>query len=401
MVWKRFYRLTLYIILLIKSGCFLTAVFFVVKMTKEQIISKLKTIKYPGFNRDIISFGMIKEIIVEKDKVGIYLNISSQNDEKKQIVTKEIKELLSTHFNNVEINISNEQSPPIQSAVKDTNQALNNIKNIIAVASGKGGVGKSTVAVNVASALAKMGKKVGLLDLDIYGPSLPIALKIDEQPKMTENKKLIPIEKFGMKVMSFGFISGNKSPVIWRGPLVSRMTEQFFMDVEWGALDVLILDLPPGTGDIQLTLTQKIKITGAIIVTTPQDIALADVRKGADMFKKVNTPVIGVVENMSGLILNGSTNAPDSKITIDDQNIEIKSNGSFKLNIDIFDKGGGEKESKRLGVPLLARIPLSKQIMLATDCGEPLVMQETVENIGNLYMNLAKELDLIISNKSM
>ena len=370
-------------------------------MTKEQIISKLKTIKYPGFNRDIISFGMIKEIIVEKDKVGIYLNISSQNDEKKQIVTKEIKELLSTHFNNVEINISNEQSPPIQSAVKDTNQALNNIKNIIAVASGKGGVGKSTVAVNVASALAKMGKKVGLLDLDIYGPSLPIALKIDEQPKMTENKKLIPIEKFGMKVMSFGFISGNKSPVIWRGPLVSRMTEQFFMDVEWGALDVLILDLPPGTGDIQLTLTQKIKITGAIIVTTPQDIALADVRKGADMFKKVNTPVIGVVENMSGLILNGSTNAPDSKITIDDQNIEIKSNGSFKLNIDIFDKGGGEKESKRLGVPLLARIPLSKQIMLATDCGEPLVMQETVENIGNLYMNLAKELDLIISNKSM
>ena len=158
-------------------------------------------------------------------------------------------------------------------------------------------MGKSTVASNVACGLSAKGFKVGLLDLDIYGPSLPITLGINKQPEMTDRKSLVPIEKFGMKVMSFGFISGNDTPVIWRGPLVSRMTEQFFKDVEWGELDYLILDLPPGTGDIQLTLTQKLRMSGAIIVTTPQDIALSDVRKGADMFKKVKTPILGVIEN--------------------------------------------------------------------------------------------------------
>ena len=243
-----------------------------------------------------------------KDNVEIFLNISSQNEEKKQLITKAIESLISPKVKSLKINLSEDKSPPIQTQNQNIAKSLDNIKNIIAIASGKGGVGKSTIAVNLACALAKNKFKVGLLDLDIYGPSLPIALDLFEQPKMTPEKKLIPLEKYGMQVMSFGFISGNKTPVIWRGPLVSRMTEQFFMDVEWGSLDFLILDLPPGTGDIQLTLTQKIKMTGAIIVTTPQDIALSDVRKGADMFKKVNTPVLGVVENMSGLFLSGNTN---------------------------------------------------------------------------------------------
>ena len=368
-----------------------------IQMNKEQITNQLKTIKYPGFNRDIISFGMVKDIIVNDKEVVINLNISSQNNDKKQIVIDSIKNLLDAHFNDVKINISNDQSPPIQTSAQNSPVALNNIKNIVAIASGKGGVGKSTVAVNLACALSKKGKKVGLLDLDIYGPSLPIALNLSEQPNMTQNKKLIPLEKFGMQVMSFGFISGNDSPVIWRGPLVSRMTEQFFMDVEWGDLDIMILDLPPGTGDIQLTLTQKMKITGAVIVTTPQDIALADVRKGADMFQKVNTPVLGVVENMSGLILDGSTNILDSKIAINGQDIEIQPDGSFKLNIDVFNKGGGAKESERLGVPLLAKIPLSKDVMIATDSGAPIVMQETLTDIGKIYCDLAEKLDIIIS----
>jgi len=330
-------------------------------MDKNQILELLKTIKYPGFNRDIVSFGMVKDIEVKEEGVQIYLNISSQNEEKKQHIIKAIKDLLSLKVENLKIKLSKDKTSPIQTQNLNVAKGLSNIKNIIAVASGKGGVGKSTIAVNLACALAKNKFKTGLLDLDIYGPSLPIALGLFDQPKMTQSKKLIPLDKYGLQVMSFGFISGNKSPVIWRGPLVSRMTEQFFMDVEWGELDILILDLPPGTGDIQLTLTQKIKMTGAIIVTTPQDIALSDVRKGADMFRKVNTPVLGVIENMSGLKLSGKTTNPDSKILIENKEIEIDNNGNFDLYVDIFKKDGGRKESERLGVPLLGKIPLSKK----------------------------------------
>ena len=200
-------------------------------MNNNQILELLKTIKYPGFNRDIVSFGMVKDIMVNKDNVEIFLNISSQNEEKKQLITKAIESLVLPKVKSLKINLSEDKSPPIQTQNQSIAKSLDNIKNIIAIASGKGGVGKSTIAVNLACALAKNKFKVGLLDLDIYGPSLPIALDLFKQPRMTPEKKLIPLEKYGMQVMSFGFISGNKTPVIWRGPLVSRMTEQFFMDV--------------------------------------------------------------------------------------------------------------------------------------------------------------------------
>ena len=367
-------------------------------MNKNQILELLKTIKYPGFNRDIVSFGMVKDVIINEENVEIFLNISSQNEEKKQLIEKAIKEILLPNVKSLKINIGEDKSPPIQTQNQNIAKNLDNIKNIIAIASGKGGVGKSTIAVNLACALAKNKLKVGLLDLDIYGPSLPIALNLFEQPKMTQDKKLIPLEKYGMKVMSFGFISGNETPVIWRGPLVSRMTEQFFMDVEWGDLDLLILDLPPGTGDIQLTLTQKIKMTGAIIVTTPQDIALSDVRKGADMFKKVNTPVLGVIENMSGLILSGNTNNPDSIIQINNEELEIDGNGYFTLNIDLFKKNGGQKESERLGVPLLGKIPLSKEIMDATDSGTPIPASESDSSTAKIYFSLADQVSKMIKS---
>ena len=368
-------------------------------MTEKQILELLKTIKYPGFNRDIVSFGMVKEIKTIEDKIQIFLNISSQNEEKKRQIISAVKKLLFSKVENLEIKLIEDKVPPVQTQNQNDIKKLDNVKNIIAVASGKGGVGKSTVAVNLACALAKKTLKIGLLDLDIYGPSLPIALGLYDQPKMTQDKKLIPLKKYDMEVMSFGFISGNKSPVIWRGPLVSRMTEQFFMDVDWGDLDILILDLPPGTGDIQLTLTQKIKITGAIIVTTPQDIALSDVRKGADMFKKVNTPVLGVIENMSGLILSGNTTDPNSKIKIENQELEIDKNGNFHLNIDIFKKDGGQKESERLGVPLLSKIPLSKDIMDATDSGIPIVKSNPNNNSGKIYFNLADQVLKMIKSK--
>ncbi|MBT3501479.1 MAG: Mrp/NBP35 family ATP-binding protein [Candidatus Marinimicrobia bacterium] len=363
-------------------------------MKKENVLELLKSINYPGFSRDIVSFGMIKDINIDGDSVTVQMNITSQNEEKKQEVINSVEQALSEHFKTVTVEISGDapqQAPPIEPQ-QQAPPMLENVNHIIAIASGKGGVGKSTVAVNLACAMAQQGKKVGLLDLDIYGPSLPIVLGLNEQPEMTQDKKLVPLEKYGMKVMSFGFISGNETPVIWRGPLVARMTEQFFRDVKWGDLDVMILDLPPGTGDIQLTLTQKLQISGAVIVTTPQDIALADVRKGADMFKKVNTPVLGVIENMSGLVLDGSVDGDTSSITINGETADVDASGKFTVKLDIFKTGGGEKESERLGVPLLGKVPISIDIMTSTDEGMPIAQKDPDSPMGQIYHGIAKGL---------
>jgi len=371
--------------------------FFIFKrMNKQQILEKLKSIKYPGFNRDIVSFGMVKEISIEGKNVELKLNITSQNEEKKLQVVKDIKILLSKYFSDVKITVASQNLQNNFTNQTPQNNILSNVKNIIAVASGKGGVGKSTIAANLASSLSKKGEKVGLLDLDIYGPSLPILFGIKEQPKMSEDNKLIPIKKFGMELMSFGFISGNDTPVIWRGPLVARMTEQFFRDVQWGDLDYLLLDLPPGTGDIQLTLTQKLQITGAVIVTTPQDIALADVRKASDMFQKVKAPVIGVVENMSGFIFEGLISPAEAALKINGSIIEPDSSGKFNINFNIFKSGGGKKESERIGVPLLGEIPLAQEVMEASDSGIPLAFQDKNNSISDLYDELAKKIQTIL-----
>ena len=370
--------------------------FCVQNMNKEQALEKLKTINYPGFNRDIVSFGMVKDVLIDENEINITINISSQNEEKKKSIISEVKKALEPHYKSVNIKLLNETNPPATSPSPNVPNVIDDVKHIIAIASGKGGVGKSTVAANIACALAKKDMRVGLLDLDIYGPSLPIVFGINEQPQMTQDNKLVPLEKFGLKIMSFGFISGNDTPVIWRGPLVSRMTEQFFRDVEWGELDILILDLPPGTGDIQLTLTQKLRMTGAVIVTTPQDIALADVRKGADMFRKVNTPVLGVVENMSGLNINGQTDPDNPNLHINGEKISIDSDGTFSINLDLFKTGGGKKESERLGVPLLGKIPISEQIMSSTDLGTPITARDSTDGIGEIYTEITNHLLSVI-----
>ena len=368
-------------------------------MNKKEILNLLKTIQYPGFSRDIVSFGMVENISIDGNIINIQLNISTQNIEKKNQVISAIKIKLSTHFKEINIDLISKsfQSPSDKIPNQNiSNSILENIKHVIAVASGKGGVGKSTIAANIASSLAKKDKKVGLLDLDIYGPSLPITFGINEQPLMTQSKKLIPIEKNGIKLMSFGFISGNDTPVIWRGPLVARMTEQFFRDVEWGNLDYLILDLPPGTGDIQLTLTQKLQLSGALIITTPQDIALADVRKGADMFTKVNTPVLGVIENMSGFILEGEVDEISSFLTINNEKIKLEKGGKFNHRIDLFKSGGGVEESKRLGVPLLGAIPISKDLINSTDLGMPISKKHPESYIGQVFHKITQKIINIV-----
>ena len=374
-------------------------------MKKSEVLTLLQAIQYPGFSRDIVSFGMVKNVDVSEDTVAIELTIKTQNDEKKKTVVDEIKNKLSQYFKQVDIKIIDDgphQGPPPQSPQSPIQQKLNldHIENIIAVGSGKGGVGKSTVAANIALALKEKKYTVGLLDLDIYGPSLPIILGFNESPKMTQDRKIVPIDQYGLKVMSFGFLSGNETPVIWRGPLVSRMTEQFFNDVTWGKLDFLILDLPPGTGDIQLTLTQKLRMAGAVIITTPQDIALADVRKGADMFRKVHTPILGVVENMSGLQLEGVVKTAGGIVQKDlrmniqgiDQDVTTDEEGNFSFPIDLFKSGGGAEESERLGVPLLGKIPISMEVMSATDGGKPIIISNPQSTISEIFRDIAENI---------
>ena len=374
-------------------------------MKKSEVLTLLQAIQYPGFSRDIVSFGMVKNVDVSKDTVAIELTIKTQNDEKKKIVVDEIKNNLSQYFKQVDIKIIDDgpqQGPPPQSPQSPVQQKFNldHIENIIAVASGKGGVGKSTVAANIALALKEKKYTVGLLDLDIYGPSLPIILGFNESPKMTQDRKIIPFDQYGLKVMSFGFLSGNETPVIWRGPLVSRMTEQFFNDVTWGKLDFLILDLPPGTGDIQLTLTQKLRMAGAVIITTPQDIALADVRKGADMFRKVHTPILGVVENMSGLQLEGMVKTAGGIAQKNlrmvfqgiDQEVNTDEEGNFSFPIDLFKSGGGAEESERLGVPLLGKIPISMEVMSATDGGKPIILSNPQSTVSEIFRDITENI---------
>ena len=374
-------------------------------MKKSEVLTLLQSIQYPGFSRDIVSFGMVKNVDVSKDTVEIELTIKTKNDEKKKIVVDEIKNNLSQYFKQVDIKIIDDgpqQGPPPQSPQSPVQQKFNldHIENIIAVASGKGGVGKSTVAANIALALKEKKYNVGLLDLDIYGPSLPIILGFNESPKMTQDRKIVPFDQYGLKVMSFGFLSGNETPVIWRGPLVSRMTEQFFNDVTWGKLDFLILDLPPGTGDIQLTLTQKLRMAGAVIITTPQDIALADVRKGADMFRKVHTPILGVVENMSGLHLEGMVKTAGEIAQKNlrmvfqgiDQVVNTDEEGNFSFLIDLFKSGGGAEESERLGVPLLGKIPISMEVMSATDGGKPIILSNPQSTVSEIFRDIAENI---------
>ena len=338
-------------------------------ITEDQVREALAKVPYPGFSRDIISFGLVKGVRVEGAHLRVLISLQTKDPEVPKQIFQKAKEVLHALPGAEQVDVEFDIKDPGQTAPTATS-ALPGIKHVIAVASGKGGVGKSTVSVNLAVALQKQGFKVGLCDCDLYGPSVAHMFGSDERPNATSENEIIPIESDGLKLISMGFLLEGSSPVIVRGPMATRYTQQFLRQVAWGELDYLILDLPPGTGDIQLTIVQTVALTGAIIVTTPQEVALIDARKAVSMFSKVNVRVLGLIENMSYFL--------------------CPSDGERYY---LFGEGGGVREAEKLGVPLLGQIPIDMPTREGGDAGRPVALQDpATSEVSTLFAGVAKAL---------
>jgi ATP-binding protein involved in chromosome partitioning len=364
-------------------------------MTADEIKERLKSVKYPGFSRDIVSFGLIKEIEVDDKRTQVRLYLVTQNEDVVRQIVSDVEACLRSipGLPAPDIVVERQQQeargghvhgpggheeggPPARGPRK-----VPGIARLLAVASGKGGVGKSTVAANLAVALVARGHRVGLLDADIYGPSIPtmFGVRPDERVESDDDGKLIPIERYGVKLVSMGFFVGEGAPLIWRGPMLTKALTQFIYDVRWGNLDYLIIDLPPGTGDVQMTLTMQFALDGGVIVTTPQDVALADVERGIRMFQQAGAPVIGIVENMS-------------------LHVCPKCGRESRL----FGAGGGARTAEAHKVPYLGGIPLVRGVREASDSGCPIAAADPGGEVGRAFDEIARRvaIELPISAQS-
>lgn len=342
-------------------------------ITPEQVREKLSTVKYPGFTRDIASFGLIKDVRITGSDVVVQLTLTTSDAKVPQTIKEEAEATLRSLADVGSVTVRIDIQAPAQASAGGAGTGavqIDGVKYVVAVASGKGGVGKSTVAGNLAVALEQTGARVGLCDCDMYGPSIGLMFGAKERPMADpETNRISPVERYGIKLMSMGFLLDDAAPAILRGPMVTKYTQQFLRWVEWGQLDYLILDLPPGTGDIQLTIVQTVALAGTIIVTTPQEVALIDARKASSMFQKVNVPVLGLIENMSYFL------SPS-----DNQRFEI------------FGAGGGEREAARLKVPLLGQIPIDIATREAGDRGMPVTAADKSNPVSTAFISIAHKL---------
>src|SRR5471030_1393156 len=347
--------------------------------TNEQVLQALSNVEEPDLKKDLVTLNMIQDIQIDGDQLSFSVILTTPACPLKAMIENACRNAIG-HFISKEIKVTVNMTSRVTT---QKNTGVRGVKNIIAVASGKGGVGKSTVAVNLALGLAKSGAKVGLIDADIYGPSIPIMFGLEgERPKASQvngKTRIEPIEKYGIRLLSIGFFTDPNQPVPWRGPMVSTAIKQLFNDADWGELDYLVVDLPPGTGDIHITVTQSFPVTGAVIVTTPQNVALADARKGIWMFmmNAINVPILGIVENIAYFT---PAELPENKYYI-------------------FGQGGGKKLAAQLGVPFLAEIPLVKGISDSGDAGKPIVLGEDTI-MAKAFVDMAKKVaqQVAISN---
>ena len=342
-------------------------------INQESIREALKVVKYPGFSRDIVSFGLVREISINGSDVEVQLVISTAENAVAKTIRDEATQALKSLVGSGRLNVKVDVQAPAAPTGSVGPARIEGVRHIIAVGSGKGGVGKSTVAANLALALTQSGARTGLCDCDIYGPSVAIMFGGSERPTADDENRIIPIERYGVALMSMGFLLDDGSPAVLRGPMVTRYTQQFLRQVAWGNLDYLILDLPPGTGDIQLTIVQTVALSGAVIVTTPQEVALIDARKASAMFAKTNVPVLGIVENMSYFLCPG-----DGK------------------RYDIFGTGGGAREAARLEVPLLGEVPIEPLVREAGDTGRPAVAAHPESAAAGVFESIAQKVRQVL-----
>ncbi|MBI4169576.1 MAG: Mrp/NBP35 family ATP-binding protein [Acidobacteria bacterium] len=338
---------------------------------RAKIMEALRTVKDPELHVDIVSLGMIEDLQVEGGTVAFTVNLTTPGCPLKAQVEKEVREAVGRVPGVQAIQLK--MGARVRRSIEATGDLIPEVANVVAIGSGKGGVGKSTVSVNVALAFARAGASVGLLDADIYGPNDPQMLGVKERPEIQE-RRILPVQVHGIKLMSMAFFLKDDEPVIWRGPMLHGAMKQFLGDVVWGRLDYLFIDLPPGTGDVQLTLSQVIPLTGAVLVTTPQDVALLDVRKAAAMFRKVNVPVLGIVENMSYL------NCPHCG-----------------ERLEVFSHGGGRRSAEAFGVPFLGEVPLDIGVRQGGDEGRPPVVCDPKSGPSLIFKEIAEKLAAIIS----
>jgi ATP-binding protein involved in chromosome partitioning len=320
-------------------------------ISEGAVLDVLRTVQEPELGRDIVTLNMVKDIAIEGDGISMTIELTTPACPLKDEIERNTRAALSgIGVATVDITWG---AMVRRAAPRQSEQLLKDVKNVIAVASGKGGVGKSTVSVNIAVALAQVGAKVGLIDADITGPNIPMMLGVDGQPKATEDqKRILPLERHGVKCISIQFFVPQGQPIVWRGPLIGGAIQQFLRDVEWGELDYLVIDLPPGTSDAQLTLAQAVPLGGAVLVTTPQEVSLSDVSKALAMFKRLSVPILGVVENMTAFVCPGCGESHE-----------------------IFGRGGGERFAAEHGIPYLGGIPLDVTVRQGGDVGVPAVAQ--------------------------
>lgn len=337
-------------------------------VTPQEIYEELKRVPYPGYSRDIVSFGIVRDIEVSSEGVLVRLAPSTSREDVVTQIEAAVRHTVERMGDLPgPVRVVREVAAQSPRAIQRGPQPVAGVDSVLAVASGKGGVGKSTVATNLALALAALGQRVGLMDADVYGPSIPLMLGIHEKARTGEGRRLQPIERHGVRVMSMAMFIGETTPVIWRGPMLTKLVTEFLRNCDWGDLDVLVIDLPPGTGDVQLTLTQQVSLTGGVVVTTPQDVALADVRRSIAMFRQVQTPVLGVIENMSFHLCPGCG-----------------------ARAELFGHGGGAAMAREFGVPFLGEVPLTGAVRDAGDRGLPIVAAEPASPVGRAFHEIAE-----------